>query len=89
MQDDSKKLRSASAGRTLSVEQTRVLNVKIDYLIDAAGRLGRIDWRGVFIGVMLTFVLASAFPPESVSKFLLMVLRAIGHLYGFPGLPSV
>jgi hypothetical protein len=78
-------------GRTysLSVEQTRVLNAKIDYLIDAAGRLGRTDWRGVFVGVMLTFVLASAFPPESVSKFLLTVLRAIGHLYRFPELPGV
>ena len=78
------------AGRTypLSVEQMRVLATKIDYLIDAAGRLGRTDWRGVFVGVMLTFVLASAFPPESVIKILLTVLRAIGHLYGFPELPD-
>jgi hypothetical protein len=77
-------------GRTysLSAEQMRVLNAKIDYLIDAAARLGRTDWRGVFFGVMLTFFLASAFPPESVSKFLLLVLRAIGHLSGFPELPK-
>jgi hypothetical protein len=71
---------------SLSEEQMRVLDAKIDYLIDAAGRLGRTDWRGVFVGVMLSFVLASAFPPESVSKFLLTVLRALGRLYGFPEL---
>lgn len=79
-----------NVGRTypLSAEQTRVLNAKIDYLIDAAGRLGRTDWRGVFFGVMLSFFLASAFPPESVSKFLLLVIRAIGHLSGLPELPK-
>jgi hypothetical protein len=73
---------------SLSVEQLGVLNAQIGYLIDAAGRLGRTDWRGVFFGVMLSFFLASAFPPESVSKFLLLILRAIGHLSGFPELPQ-
>jgi hypothetical protein len=48
--------------------------------------VGLTGWRGVFVGA---FVLASAFPPESVSKFLLTVLRAIGDLYGFPELPGV
>lgn len=73
---------------SLSVERMGVLNAKIDYLVDAAGRLGRTDWRGVSVGVMLSFFLASAFPPESVSKFLLLFLRAIGHLSGLPELPK-
>jgi hypothetical protein len=79
---------SAKRKYSLSAEQMRVLDAKINYLIDAAGRLGRSDWRGVFVGVMLTFVLASAFPPESVAKFVLTLLRAIGHLYGLPALPA-
>ena len=37
---------------SLSDEQIRVLGAKVDYLIDAAGRLGRTDWRGLFVGVM-------------------------------------
>ncbi len=73
---------------SLSEEQMRVLGAKIDYLIDAAGRLGRTDWRGMLVGVILTFFLASAFPPESVRKFLLTILRALGRLYGLPELPG-
>lgn len=72
---------------SLSVEQTRVLNSKIDYLIDAAGRLGRTDWRGILFGIMFSFFLASALPPETVRNILMLVLRAIGHFTGFPELP--
>jgi hypothetical protein len=63
---------------------------KRDYLAAAAGRLGRIDWRGLFVGTMLTFVLTAALPPESARHILLTVLRSIGHILGheFPELPS-
>jgi hypothetical protein len=68
----------------------RVLEAKLDYLAAAAGRLGRIDWREVFAGTMLTFVLTAALPPESARDILLTVLRSIGHILGheFPELPS-
>jgi hypothetical protein len=73
---------------TLSAAQAQELDAKLDYLVNAAGRLGRTDWRGVFIGVMLSLVLTSALPPESVRHILVALLRGIGHLYGFPQLPS-
>ena len=82
----------AYAKRTysLSEEQMRVLEAKLDYLAAAAGRLGRIDWRGLFVGTMLTLVLTAALPPESARHILLTVLRSIGHILGheFPELPS-
>jgi hypothetical protein len=74
---------------SLSAEQMKVLDAKINYLIQAVGRLGRTDWRGLFISVLLSFILASAFPPESVREVVLPVLRAIGHLYGPPELPGI
>jgi hypothetical protein len=75
---------------SLSEAQMLVLDAKLDYLVDAAGRLGRTDWRGVFVGTMLTFVLTAALPPESARHILLTLLRSIGHLlgHGFPQLPS-
>jgi len=73
---------------SLSEEQMRVLNAKIDYLKAAAGRLGRIHWRDVFLGVMFTFVLASALPPESVRHIVLTILRTIVQHHGFPELPN-
>lgn len=75
----------------LSEEQMRVLDAKLDHLAAATGRLGRADWRGLFVGTMLTFVLTAALPPEAARHILLTLLRSIGHLlgHGFPELPSV
>jgi hypothetical protein len=64
----------------------QILTAKVDYLIGAAGRLGRIDWRNVFAGVILGFILTAALSPESARHIFLELLRAIGHLYGHPEL---
>jgi len=74
---------------SLSAEQIKVLDAKINYLIEAAGHVGRDDWALMFIGVTLTFIFASAFPPESVREFVLPLLRFIGHLGGLPVLPGI
>jgi hypothetical protein len=80
------------ARRTYSIseEQMRILDAKLDYLAAATGRLGRTDWRGLFVGTMLTFVITAALPPESARHILLTFLRSIGHIlgHGFPELPS-
>lgn len=75
---------------SLSEEQMRVLDAKLDHLAAATGRLGRTDWRGLFVGTMLTFVLTAALPPESARHILLTLLKSIGHSlgHGFPELPS-
>jgi hypothetical protein len=72
---------------SLSPTQMQVLDAKLDYLVKASGRLGRIDWRNAFVGAMLGFILAAALPPESARDILLTLLRAIGGLY--PELPNV
>jgi hypothetical protein len=77
--------KSARDTYSLSEEQMRALDAKIDYLVKASGRLGRKDWLGVFIGTLIGFMLAAALPPESAHGFLLTSLRAIGLLY--PELP--
>lgn len=75
---------------SLSEAQMLDLDAKLDYLVDATGRLGRTDWRGVFVGIILSFALTAALPPESARHILLTLLRSIGHLlgHGFPELPS-
>jgi hypothetical protein len=78
------------ARRTYSLSEPtmQVLNAKLDYLAGAAGRLGRIDWRNVFAGAILGFILSAALPPESAHHLLFEFLRAIGHLFGYPALPG-
>ena len=73
---------------SLSEPQLRLLDEKLDYLVEATRRLGRTDWRAVFVGVMCTFVLSAALPPQSAPHILLTLLHGIGHLYGFPQLPG-
>jgi hypothetical protein len=71
---------------SLSGAQMQALDEKLSYLVDAAGRLGRTDWRGLVIGTMLSFALSIALPPEPARHIFFSVLRVIGHRYGFPEL---
>jgi hypothetical protein len=79
--------KSARDTYSLSQEQIRALDAKMDYLITASGRLGRKDWLTVYIGAILSFILGAALPSESVHGLLLTSLRAMGLLY--PELPMI
>jgi hypothetical protein len=70
----------------LSKAQAQTLDEKLDYLVRASARLGRIDWRNAFVGAILGYVLSAALAPESALDIALTLLRAIGTL--FPELPS-
>jgi hypothetical protein len=70
---------------SLSQAQMQPLEEKLDYLVEASGRLGRKDWLNAFIGITLAFMLSAALAPESARTMFLTFLRAIGHLY--PELP--
>jgi hypothetical protein len=75
---------------SLAEPEMQILNAKVDYLIDAASRLGRIDWRNAFAGVILSYILTLALPPDSARAILqtfVTLLRAIGHFYGLPQFP--
>lgn len=73
----------------LSASQTRALNTKIDYLVNASRRLGRIDWLNVCAGATLGYVLTASLPPEVAREMFLGFVRAIGHLCGLSDLPML
>jgi len=72
----------------LSAGQMNVLNAKLDYLVKATDRLGRIDWRNALVGVIMGYVLTIALPPESARSMFFILLRGISKIYGFAALPS-
>jgi hypothetical protein len=74
---------------SLSAEQMRVLDAKLDYLVNAARRLGRKDWLNVCAGVILTLIIGAVLPASAPRDMFLGLLRAIGHLYGLPDLPML
>jgi hypothetical protein len=71
---------------SFSEPEMETLHRKIDYLIDAAGRLGRFDWATIFVGTMVCYILEVGLPVESVRSFITDLLR---HLFerGLPHLP--
>ncbi len=75
---------------SLSAAQARLLDEKLVYLVDASRRVGRKDWLLMAAGVMLSFVLGAALPPDAVSDVLATLLTSIGHVLGHGplGLPG-
>ena len=78
------------AGQTLSLSDPAIhsLNEKVDYLIEAAGRTGRIDWKNACVGALISYALSVALPPESARLVIQMLLKALGHLYDMARLAS-
>jgi hypothetical protein len=76
--------------RSLPEPQMRLLDERLDYLVDAAKRVGRRDWLLMLAGVILTYVLAVELPPEAARDILDTLLRGIARILGqeFPELPG-
>jgi hypothetical protein len=72
---------------SLSAAQMRTLEAKLDYLADAARRLGRKDWLNVCAGAILGYILTASLPPEAARGMFLGLLQAVGYLYGLPDMP--
>ena len=62
---------------SLAGEPLAKVNRKLDYLIDAATRLGRIDWKNIFVGALVGLILQQVIPSDSGFREL---LGAAGHL---------
>ena len=75
--------------RTYAVPEARMLSIeaKLDYLVSAADRVGRKDWRILFGGVVLSLIAADLLPREVVSDFFTMVPHVLGHIFGDGGGP--
>lgn len=60
---------------SLSGIQVKELNMKLDYLIKASDRIGRIDWHNALAGAIIGFVLTAALPPETARAMFLMFVQ--------------
>jgi hypothetical protein len=77
----------------LAAEQAAALESRLDYLVDAAKRTSRLDWRTLLVGTMFQLAVEAIVPPEAVRHGLVWALRGLGALFGveppdFPELPS-
>jgi hypothetical protein len=68
----------------LSGDQTRALEGQFKYLQDAAGRMGRTDWRTAAAGVLLSAIVNAVLPGSAARDALLMLFQSVGHMFGHP-----
>ena len=65
----------AAAGQLqLTAQQLRLLSDKLDYVAEKAKLLGRIDWKNLFMGTMITMIVDLGVPDE-LKKQLWLILK--------------
>jgi hypothetical protein len=69
---------------SLSEAQWMLLEARLDYLQEAASRIGRLDWRNAFLGAILGLIFSMGLPPNAARDIVLMGLRALAYLFGHP-----
>jgi hypothetical protein len=70
------------ANHQLTGQQMRAIESRLDYLADAARRLGRFDWRQTLVGTLLGLVVQAVVPSEPIQDALALIGRGLGHLFG-------
>jgi hypothetical protein len=73
---------------SLSQDQMVALEEGFKVLATATKRVGRNDWRLMFLGLMLTPIVAGILPPDAVHGFLWMALHGLQHFFSGAGGPS-
>lgn len=65
---------------SFSAAQAQALDAKVDYLVRAAGRSGRIDWRNILVSAIVSVGFAAALPPESIRDIFATLANVVGDL---------
>lgn len=78
--------RYADASFGLSEQQMRQLEGHLRYLEDAAERHGRMDWRGLAIGTVVTMAMNALIPASEVRQVITILLQPVAHIFGHPPL---
>jgi hypothetical protein len=76
--------REARDSLQLSREQLGHAEAKLDYLVDASKRVGRVDWRNLVAGTILTMATEAVLPAEATHRVFSLLVGAVSHLVGHP-----
>lgn len=66
---------------SISLDQNRIeiIDAKLNYLLEASGRLGRKDWKNLSIGVLINIFIGQVLPPTMMSD----VFSMFGNLFNW------
>jgi hypothetical protein len=68
----------------LTDQQIQILEAKLDYVVEASKRMGRLDWRNLVAGVVLDMVREAVLPTQTTTKVFNHLLTAVSHMLGHP-----
>lgn len=72
----------------LSESHKQFVTDRLDYLADAAGRVGRVDWKNQLVGVLLGIAMQTALTSDATRELFRFAWTALGQLFGgTPALP--
>jgi hypothetical protein len=77
-------IQQAREAYELSEEQLRLLEAKLDYVVDVARRSWRIDWLNIAVGTVGGAFAGGVLTPEVVQKVLGALGAGLGSLFGHP-----
>lgn len=73
----------------LSAGQLETIDGRLAYLEGAAKRVGRIDWRNLFVGTIVGLAVDAVIPGTAVNGLLVFGLRMLAGLFGGGGMPEL
>jgi hypothetical protein len=73
----------------LAAEQMRAIEESLDYLNEAAEHTGRMDWRLLLYGTLVSVAVEHAVSSGVVQAMLTMAVHALGHIFGVTSLPPM
>ena len=69
-------------GQALPADRLADANAKLDYLVEAAERVGRWDWRLIAMGIVIDIGINTAFNPEQAKTLLQLLIENAPRLLG-------
>jgi len=79
----------ARANLELDPQQLQRIEDQLDYLVEAAERVGRLDWRNLVVGSLLALVLQAIVPVGPIQQLFIVAFRSLVGLFGGPGQPEL
>jgi len=73
----------------LDPAQLDQIESQLDYLIEASGRIGRVDWRNLLIGSFLALALQTVVPVAPIQQLLLLLFHGLESMFSGSGGPSL
>lgn len=76
----------AEATFGLPVQQMQQLEGHLRYLEEAVDRQGKLDWRAIAVGTIVSMAMNALVPPKEVQQVITILLQPVMHIFGHPPL---